>query len=296
MQALEAKPVRLSNVCAYLLSLPSFIDCGENDTNPALLCQDRVEFEKAMNMGRVFQILSKYCSFLNCDILKDLIKVFQLELDEESSKYPDELRKYAEKHKICEFAEVIPLPERVEDKKEVILLLDIEATSKLSKVLDIREELAEIFGIDRSALLIHDVKVHCVHVVFLLPTAIADILFPDNVKAIFDAKQRRSFRRLSVRSLKCNGVEIFLTSQNAEPDSQARDKLSSILELKTEDKSDIPRDTAGSEVRKINTMQSTSRFGNVNPIPFWGTARSPERLHLPEGHLPTRFVIIVAFC
>jgi hypothetical protein len=219
MEALEKKPVSVTKLCQFLLSLPSFTSCKENDQNPALLSQNADEFEHAGNIPKVFQILTtrKYISFLNCDILNYLVRRFQLALDTESCSYPGELRKYAEKHKISELSKVIQIQQNPllgEDKQELTLIVDIPATFKVSDVLDIREEFARILGVDKSVLDIYNVKEHCVHLVFLLPTFIADAIFTK--ETILSAEQIDSLIILSVMSLECNGFMLSLYGQCTE--------------------------------------------------------------------------------
>jgi hypothetical protein len=206
MEALEKKRVSVTKLCQYLLSLPSFVNCED----PTLLSQDADEFEDAGSIPKIFKILTtkKYIDFLNYDILNNLVTNFNLKLDRKSSKYPRELRKYAEKLRINEFSEVFPWLKKVEvKKKKITLIVDIPATSKFSAVLDIREEFASILGICVSALDIVNVKEHCIHLEFILPTFIADRIFTKDTT--FSAEQTDSLKRLSVLSLECNGFMQF---------------------------------------------------------------------------------------
>lgn len=96
--------------------------------------------ERAQSISEIFMTINaECCTFLNYEILEDLVQEFQLNLDEENSRYPEKLKNYVFKHKIAEFLEVKPiLNELTDDTKKIVLLLDIEATSKLSRLSDVR--------------------------------------------------------------------------------------------------------------------------------------------------------------
>jgi hypothetical protein len=262
MEALEKEEVSVTKLCQFLLGLPSFTNCKEDDQNPALVSQNAEEFEHAGSISKIFKILTtkKYINFLNCDILKYLVNFFELKLDIRSSSYPDELRKYAEKHKISELSKLFPLLKEIVAKKELTLVVDIPATSKFSEVLDIKEEFAGILGVDKSILDISNVKEHCVHLVFLLPTFIADILFTK--KTIFSAEQIVSLKKLSVMSLKCNGFMLSLNGQSTEEvdmDGTTAFTMESALPLKRKrtciDDTTVLRTTTNTGESTLRTMR-----------------------------------------
>ena len=216
LTCLELKPVTVEKLCAYLLSLPSFT-CGQDSANQSLmlLSTKKAKLEEARSIAQIFKILnSECCSFLNYGILERLILKFELELDEENSNYPEKLRKYINEHKISEFIEIKPILNKLNsDSKELVLLLDLESTRTLSNLIDVKKMVAIIMGLKQSALLIYDIKEHCVVLTLLLPTPVADFIF--NSATMFDEKQEKEFQSLSVRSLKCNGFTFNFNKERS---------------------------------------------------------------------------------
>lgn len=210
LTCLQEKQIAVSDLSAYLLSLPALTsECTED--NLMLLTQKKAKFEQARELGQVFMVLnSECCTFLNFDILQDVVKGFKLTLDEESSRYPEMLKEYVDRHNIEEIVEVKPiLNELTDDTKKLILLLDIKSTCKLSSLTDTRRAVACIMGLKKSALLIHDINLHCVMVTFFLSTSVAEFIFVN--ETILSIEQEEDFRRLSVQRLECNGLTFDFT-------------------------------------------------------------------------------------
>lgn len=210
MTCLEEKTVQVTNLCAYLLSLPAFT-CKSSDKDLMLLTDKSEKLEKAKSIGDVFIVLNgECCSFLNFGILQDLVKGFKLNLDEENSNYPQRLQDYVKRHKITEFVEVKPIQsELTDDTKELVLLLDIESTCRLSKLTDIRRAVSCIMGLKKSALFIHDISLCCVVVTFALPISVANFIF--TLGTDFSQEQKKAFRKLSIQKMECNGIAFDFT-------------------------------------------------------------------------------------
>lgn len=176
-----------------------------------LLASKKAKLEEASCISEIMIILKTECtSFLNYQIFESLIKNFQLDDGRENLKYPEQLQAYINKHKISEFIEIQPiLSELSDDKKELILVLDIEPTCRLSGLMDLGKAVAKIMGLKQSALLIYSIKESCVVVSYLIPTFVAEFIFIGD--GIFTKEQTDAFRKLSVQRLECNTLEFVIS-------------------------------------------------------------------------------------
>lgn len=216
-ESLEERNITVKRLCAYLISLPSFTR-AYSDSKLMLLASKKDMLEEACCISDIMIILKTECtSFLNYQIFESLIKKFKLE-GEEILKYPEKLQKYIRMHKISEFIEIQPiLIELTDDKKELILVLDIEPTCRLSGLTDLGKAVAKILGLKQSALLIHNIKESCVVVSYLISTFVAEFLFVSD--EIFSEVQKEEFRALLVQRLECNRCTFtFVASPDKEED------------------------------------------------------------------------------
>lgn len=204
-------------VGSYLLRLPSFT-CDSRSQNLTLLSAKKEKFEKAVDAIDIFIILEECTSFMNYHIYEHLISKFQIANEElRILSYPQRLWAYVEKHKISEYIQMHPsLKQYSDDTKDLVLVLDIETTCRLSKLLDLREVVAKVMDLDPSSLLLHDIKEHCVIVTFRIPTSVADVIFTGRPSKVFSQEQRGTFRNLLVQQLQCNGYEFDFTLDGPE--------------------------------------------------------------------------------
>ena len=203
--------IDVKRLCTYLLGLSSF-NLDHRDQKLMLLSSKRTELERANNLNDIFIILKTECaSFLNYHIFERLLKNFKInKKDIESLKYPEKLRDYVKKHKISEFVEIQPqLGRLTDDRKELVLVLDIESTCRLSQITDIGKAVAKIMGLKQSTLLIHNIKLSCVVVAFLLSSPVANFIFVNN--KIFSKNQVENFQTLSIQKIKCNDFTFDFT-------------------------------------------------------------------------------------
>lgn len=201
--ALEKKNVDVGTLRTFLLGFPAFISgCG--DQRLMLLASKKNELEKCSSVCEIFALLKTQCSsFLNCRIFERIMKSFEIKTDQEYLNYPDKLKAYIEKHRVSEFVELKPIiSELTDDTKELVLVLDIPATSKLAEATNIVETVAKIMNLNPSAVLIHSIKRKCVVVTVLIPTPVADYIFVSD--DIFSKDENQKFRNQSVQQLRCS--------------------------------------------------------------------------------------------
>ena len=123
----------------YLLKLPAF-SSDEDENQGKLLSGVEQKLEKADTIYKIFDLLGKECaSFLNYDIYKSIQDKYCGGFDCEDFKYPEWLSAYIDKHKIKEFFYINPKLEKLnEASTKLMLKLDIEATSRVVKVVDLK--------------------------------------------------------------------------------------------------------------------------------------------------------------
>ena len=183
------------------------------------------ELEKAVDLHDVFKkIRLEYASFLNYDIFQYIIDTYQIDHGQEELKYPQHLRAYAEKLKLSEFIEINPqLKEVCAFSSELILKIDIESTSRLSRITDLQSAIANILGMKScAALQLRDISAGCIVVTFVIPTRIAEIVF--NKHAGFTEKQVQMFQAESVLWLECNGCTFSFFTKGFEEKAEQKEE------------------------------------------------------------------------
>ena len=158
-------------------------------------------------------LIKEYASFLNYEIFQLIVDKYQLDNGQEEFKYPDHLKAYVNEHKISEFVEINPLLKDFTDSsKEVILKIDIVATSRLAKIKNLGTKFAEILHVNPITLRLLDIKEGCVVVTFLIPTPVAKIVF--NKYTTLTERQIQDFKTLAILWMKCNGCYFFFKEQH----------------------------------------------------------------------------------
>ena len=211
-KSIKEKGVTAEDLCAYLMNLRAFKRGHQEKTT--LLSERKDELEKAQTIDKIFTILSAKCaSFLNFEIFQSMVDDYDIDKNQERLNYPQHLRDYAEKHKLSEFVHINPLLKKLDEStKKLQLKLNIESTCSLAKLDDLRKPIANILGIQKSALRIVDIKEGCVEVTFLIPASVADTIFTSD--RIFTPQDVHDLQSLSVMSLKCNGYSFEFQKEN----------------------------------------------------------------------------------
>jgi len=214
-ETLKARGVRVKDLCSDLKTVSAFNHTAQDHL---LLSTHEDELKRAIDFNDVFDLLNKeYASFLNYEIFKYILDTYHLDDGREEFKYPEYLKAYVEKHKVCEFVIVNPQLQKLsEASKPLTIKLDIDSTSKLSKLsklLDLKSEIANILDLKPVALQLVDIKDGCLILTFLIPAPVADHIF--NKLTIFSKKRTQQFQALKVLWLECNGCKIdFFTARD----------------------------------------------------------------------------------
>ena len=208
-ETLQANRVTAKGLSATLLNCTAFNhDCTEQKR--MLLSTHRAELEGAKDLCEVFNIISLvYASFLNYDIFQFIVNAYKIDHGQEEFKYPEQLKAYIEKHNVSEFMEINPqLKEIPAYSSELILKVNIEDTSELSKIKDLHSAIAKILNLRDATLQLRNISKGCVVVTFLIPTHISEIVF--NKQTVFTEKQVQMFQAESILTLTCNDFTFSL--------------------------------------------------------------------------------------
>ena len=202
--SMTGQGVTVKDLRIFLLGLSAFSHCEQQYE----LLSSR-KLKEASCIGDIFiLLLEEYSSFLNYRIFQVLQKKYVKDEGQEELKYPEYLKAYVEKHNIVEFVEIkgglkeVP-GDSTETSEKMILKIDIEETSKLAKLMDLRRELAKILKVTPLGLQLLDIEKGCVVVTFLVLKSIADVIFSGEKDRVFSTHQIKEFQGLPIWWLKC---------------------------------------------------------------------------------------------
>ena len=202
------RDVGVQRLRAFLLELPTFAS-GEEENQGRLLSGVEEKLEKAGTIYEIFNLIRKECaSFLNYDIYLSIQNKFCSDVKCDDFKYPERLKAYINEHKVKEFFDINSQLEKItEASKKLCLKLDIEVTSKVTKLVDLKSTVAALLGLKPSALRLYSVEEGCVVVTFLIPFFVVDIVF---AAGRMTSKTMKSFQELSVLWMKCGNFNFDL--------------------------------------------------------------------------------------
>lgn len=168
--SLRNQGVSAEDLCSDLLTMPA-TNSDEDEDELALLSVRKCELEKAVTLNEIFNILVTNCaSFLEYDIFQYIVDTYEMDDGQEVLKYPEYLKAYLEKHKVSEFVKINPLLSTESDlSTELVLKINIELTVKMSKVTDLKKEVAKILGLNSHSLQLVDIKEGCVAAKSIFP-------------------------------------------------------------------------------------------------------------------------------
>ena len=175
--SLIEKNITVENFRIFLMSRPA-LESDDDDEQHKLLVCIREKLKKASTVSELYEVLMEgYGSFINYEIFQSIIDKYEIEDKRNTGvlSYPEHLKAYFDKHKLSEFLQINPRLEKITDSsKELILKFNIELSARVTKVLDLKESIAEILRLKSSALRLVGIEEGCVIVTFLIPDFLAD--------------------------------------------------------------------------------------------------------------------------
>lgn len=144
-------------------------------------------------------------------------------------KYPEHFKIFINLHKISEFFESNPkLRGKYSGASELVFKIEnIEMSDKLCKIVNLRYAMAAILKQKPSKLELVSVEKGCLLVAFLIPTAVAEVIFAAD--EMLSTNQIKELRSLSILWLKCGDRTIEVVPEgNTEENSQISDSGDSV--------------------------------------------------------------------
>ena len=201
-KSLKGTGITADDFSMDLLTVPAF---SHSKRQMTLLSAHEKQLRTAGDINDIFQILQReYASFLNYKVFEVIAERYKLNKGQEEFRYPKHLENYIKKHNIEEFASINPLKKGTNaNSTELVLKLDIELTSQLACLIDLKHFIADILGLNPSVIQLCDIKDGCVVATFLILTPVAELVF--NADTVLTEEQVEEFRALGVLWLKCKG-------------------------------------------------------------------------------------------
>ena len=165
------------------------------------------QVKKASSIEEIFNILTKYWSFLDFSILENiavnLCESFNAE--EEIRLYRAEVVQFCER-RVSEFPQgSLSHGTDSEGMGKLVVKLDLQDPS-LKHVKHLKEVIADILEQPASKLVLHDIEYGSVLVTFLIATSLGDKLL---IKRTLTEEQEDALREAHVTSLEFKGISVF---------------------------------------------------------------------------------------
>ena len=179
--SLEKRQIPVEKYATSILALGAYEPVPE-ERNKSLLNEHREEIKMATSISEIFNILSAYWNYLNYEILEITIELYGTSDDEQRlERYNEHLQIFCER-RIFELS----LPENscsssntLSSKQEkVAVKLNVCEDSKCNELLRIRSRIAKILRVKLATLIIDGVDAGCVQLTLLIPTFVAQEIFP----------------------------------------------------------------------------------------------------------------------
>ena len=200
-ETLNAKGVTVDDLNSNLLTVTAF---AHKKQQRMFLSAHETELENAASVNKIIKLLVReYASFLNCEIFQFIVKTYRIAQGQDELKYPELLEAYLNRHRVSEFIKINPqLKSIASSSKELVLKVDMESTSRLARINDLKTSIAKILQLKTLRLL--GISEGCVVVKFQIPAPVAECIF--NEHTIFTEEQLlKQFQSLTVVRLECNG-------------------------------------------------------------------------------------------
>ena len=189
----------------FLLRLPALASgLSKQHGGTGLLEDVKEKLDEAKSLNKIFDLLGDKCaSFLNYGIFESIREEYCSDIDCPKLRYSDLLKEHIEKHNIKDFFAINPQLEKLTDETKTIRLkLDIDLTSKVTRLINIKHTLAAILGVTPRTLQLISVKRGCVVVTFLIQASVGGVVFADNM---ISPKQVQDIRALPALWMEYDG-------------------------------------------------------------------------------------------
>ena len=169
--------------------------------------EHKKELTALNSLDRVFIVLTDYWSFLDCDLLENIVENYGCDSDHEKmAKYQEELNLFC-KRRISEVPNKTLVLSDDQTREKMVIKLNI-SDPRLAAIKDLKIKICKILSIEPWSLQIMEIKEGCVQITFL----ISKCQFSESLTEV----QREDLKELSVLTLtytNSDGVQnVFLVS------------------------------------------------------------------------------------
>lgn len=202
-KSLEIAEVKPYSLVTHLLGLPIY---QTHTAKECFLSEVRPKLEEAKTLSAIFQILSRFWSFIDFELLQNVIVTFQLD--------NKEMNTYLEKHR--KFGETwIGKPTQLTDtdmtnRARLSIDVDVETPNWLNRYTEFKKKICEVFNLRVFSLRLFAVTKGCVRFVFLFPEsfhATVLSLSPQQTEQLL--KIVPSVRRITTEDRNSQSYEVF---------------------------------------------------------------------------------------
>ena len=175
------------------------------------------KIEKASNFEEIFNILTKYWSFLDFSHLENIAEIFcsdKCEAKKELDKYKYDVQQFC-KRRVSEFPQgSLNNGTDTEGMDKLVVVLDLKDPS-LRHVLDLKEVIANILGQPASKVVLYNIGTGSIVVTFLIATSLGEKLFfePISTTKTLTHKQQDQLREINVVSMEFKEITVFSIHQ-----------------------------------------------------------------------------------
>ncbi len=160
----NSKSVDLCSLIALLTSYRASRAVIESESN-MLLAHQQEDLRRAASVDEIFVIVSPFWSFLDFEILEDVIELFGADSDRHNlAEYVTELKQFLNSWKV----EPCKISRLDDDKSRMKICIKLD-TDSLAIYRDLKIAIARIFEVEVYALHLHSIEDGCIQLIFILP-------------------------------------------------------------------------------------------------------------------------------
>ena len=203
LQSLENAEVKPCSLATHLLGLPVYQTVH---TKECFLSNVGTELQKAKTLTDIFQILSRFWSFIDFELLKNVIEQFKLD-DQQINTYLEKLKRFGETW--------IGKPTQLNDNHmtDYVRLgidVDVKTPNWLKQYNVFKAKISEAFNLRVYSLRLFKVVKGCVKFVFLIPASLRTAVLPLSPQQMEQLSHIiPSVRRITIEDWDNQSFEVF---------------------------------------------------------------------------------------
>ena len=184
---------------------------GDRKISQLLIAEhDQQKLDSAFSIDDVFKILSKYWSFLEHQVLVNIVNQYgDRKIKEKVKEYQRELKQFFLKRKIAELPKPFQCSDNTElsETHEPIMIKLNQNDPSWSDIIELKEKICAVLDVVPSTLQIYRIEEGCIKVTFYIPRQLAQEIFKKSLKP----EQLKALNATSVMTLSVMRESIIFT-------------------------------------------------------------------------------------